>query len=142
MPWRSVPLHPGERSRPATRSAIEEAVQGMRKDGHDVSHVHIRHLWPLPRNLGELLHGFDRIMVPEINNGQLVTLLRAQYLVPAEGVNQINGLPFRVSDLTREMLSRLEDWHKPREGDMVHVKDPDEYKRILLYYRSGAPLPE
>ena len=42
----------------------------------------------------------------------------------------------------RFWLSRLEDWHKPREGDMVHVKDPDEYKRILLYYRSGAPLPE
>ena len=93
----------------STFGAIEQAVQQARKDGHDVSHIHIRHLWPLPRNLGELLGGFDRIMVPEINNGQLVTLLRAQYLVPAEGVNQINGLPFRVSDLMREMLSRLED---------------------------------
>jgi 2-oxoglutarate ferredoxin oxidoreductase subunit alpha len=93
----------------STFGAIEQAVQQALADGHDVSHIHIRHLWPLPRNLGDLLRGYDRIMVPEMNNGQLVTLLRAEYLVPAEGVNQINGLPFRVSDLMREMLSRLED---------------------------------
>jgi 2-oxoglutarate ferredoxin oxidoreductase subunit alpha len=93
----------------STFGAIEQAVQQALADGHDVSHIHIRHLWPLPRNLGYLLRGYDRIMVPEMNNGQLVTLLRAEYLVPAEGVNQINGLPFRVSDLMREMLSRLED---------------------------------
>jgi 2-oxoglutarate ferredoxin oxidoreductase subunit alpha len=93
----------------STFGAIEQAVRRCRKAGLDVSHIHIRHIWPLPRNLGDLLAGFDKILVPEMNNGQLVTLLRAQYLVPAEGLNQISGLPFKVSDLEREIRARVED---------------------------------
>jgi 2-oxoglutarate ferredoxin oxidoreductase subunit alpha len=79
------------------------------KDGLDVSHIHIRHIWPTPRNLGDLLRGFDQILVPEMNNGQLVTLLRAEFLVPAESLTQISGQPFKVSDLEREIRSRLKD---------------------------------
>ncbi len=93
----------------STFGAIEQAVQRSRGAGLDVAHIHLRYIWPLPRNLGELLGGFEKIIVPEMNNGQLVTLLRAEYLVPAEGVNQINGLPFKVSDLEREIRARLED---------------------------------
>jgi 2-oxoglutarate ferredoxin oxidoreductase subunit alpha len=93
----------------STFGAIEQAVRRCRKAGLEVSHIHIRHIWPLPRNLGDLLAGFDKVLVPEMNNGQLVTLLRAQYLVPAEGLNQISGLPFKVSDLEREIRARLED---------------------------------
>jgi 2-oxoglutarate ferredoxin oxidoreductase subunit alpha len=93
----------------STFGAIEQAVRRCRKAGLDVSHIHIRHIWPLPRNLGDLLAGFDKVLVPEMNNGQLVTLLRAQYLVPAEGLNQISGLPFKVSDLEREIRARVED---------------------------------
>jgi 2-oxoglutarate ferredoxin oxidoreductase subunit alpha len=93
----------------STFGAIEQAVLRCREAGLDVSHIHLRHIWPLPRNLGELLQGFERVMVPEMNNGQLVTLLRAEYLVPAVGFNQINGLPFKVSDLEREIRTRLED---------------------------------
>jgi 2-oxoglutarate ferredoxin oxidoreductase subunit alpha len=92
----------------STFGAIEQAVRRSRKAGLDVAHIHIRYLSPLPRNLGELLGGYDKIMVPEMNNGQLVTLLRAEYLVPAEGFNQINGLPFKVSHLEREIRARLE----------------------------------
>ena len=92
----------------STFGAINQAAARCRKDGLDVSHVHIRHIWPLPSNLGELLRGYDRILVPEMNNGQLLALLRAQYLVPAEGFNQISGLPFKVSDLEAEMRARSE----------------------------------
>ena len=93
----------------STFGAIEQAVRRSRAAGLDVSHIHIRHIWPLPRNLADLLNGFDNILVPEMNNGQLVTLLRSEYLVPAEGFNQVNGLPFKVSDLERAIVARLED---------------------------------
>jgi len=93
----------------STFGAIEQAVRRSRKAGLDVSHIHLRHIWPLPKNLGDLLKGFEMVLVPEMNNGQLVTVLRAKYLIPAEGLDQINGLPFKVSDLEREIRARLED---------------------------------
>jgi 2-oxoglutarate ferredoxin oxidoreductase subunit alpha len=62
----------------------------------------------MPHNLGDLLRGFDHVLVPEMNNGQLVTLLRSQYLIPAEGLNQVTGRPFKVSDLENEIQGRLE----------------------------------
>ncbi len=92
----------------STFGAIEQAVWRSRAAGLDVAHIHIRYLSPLPRNLGELLGGYDKVLVPEMNNGQLLTLLRAEYLVPAEGFNQINGLPFKVAHLEREIRARLE----------------------------------
>ena len=93
----------------STYGAIQQATLRCRDAGLDVSHIHIRHLWPLPINLGELLGGFEKIFVPEINNGQLVTLLRSEYLVPAESLTQITGQPFKVADLEKEIQSRLED---------------------------------
>ena len=92
----------------STFGAISQAVGRVNASGLDVAHIHIRHIWPLPRNLGDLLRGYDKILVPEMNNGQLVTVLRAQYLVPAEGLNQISGLPFKVSDLEAAMRERVE----------------------------------
>ncbi len=92
----------------STFGAINQAAARCRKDGLDVSHIHVRHIWPLPSNLGRLLRGYDRILAPEMNNGQLLALLRAQYLVPVEGFNQISGLPFKVSDLEAEMRARTE----------------------------------
>ena len=93
----------------STYGAIQQATLRCRDAGLDVSHIHIRHLWPLPKNLGELLGGFEKILVPEMNNGQLVTLLRSEYLVPAESLTQITGQPFKVADLEKEIQSRLED---------------------------------
>ncbi len=83
----------------STFGPIHQAVRQARAAGVSVSHIHIRYLAPFPRNLGDLLRRFDRILVPEMNNGQLVTLLRAAYLVPAEGLNQISGKPFKVSTI-------------------------------------------
>jgi 2-oxoglutarate ferredoxin oxidoreductase subunit alpha len=92
----------------STYGAINQAVNRCLKAGLDVAHIHIRHVWPLPRNLGDLLKGYEKVLVPEMNNGQMVTLLRAQYLVPAEGLNQISGQPFKVSDLEKAIRDRVE----------------------------------
>src|SRR6266702_3246710 len=83
----------------STFGAIHEAVRRARGDGLAVSHIHIRYLSPFPKNLGELLRRFERVLVPELNNGQLVQLLRAAYLVDARGFNKIAGKPFHVAEL-------------------------------------------
>ena len=92
----------------STFGAINQAVERSLAAGLDVAHIHIRHIWPLPRNLGDLLAGYEKILVPEMNNGQLITVLRDRFLVPAEGLNQISGLPFKVSDLEAAIRERVE----------------------------------
>lgn len=92
----------------STHGALHQAVKHARADGLDVSHIHLRYLNPFPRNLGELLARFDRVLVPEMNAGQLVQLLRATYLVPAEGLSRVTGKPFKVSELVAAIRSRLE----------------------------------
>lgn len=92
----------------STFGPINRAVGNMRDEGLDVSHIHLRHLWPLPRNLGELLRGFDKVLVPEMNKGQLLTVLRAEYLVPAEGLNQVNGQPFKIATIETAIRTKLE----------------------------------
>jgi 2-oxoglutarate/2-oxoacid ferredoxin oxidoreductase subunit alpha len=94
----------------STYGAIHQAVRRCRDGGLSVSHVHIRHMWPMPRNLAELLRKFKRILVPELNNGQLVRILRAEYLLPAEPLDKIAGMPFRVSELElaiRELFTQM-----------------------------------
>jgi 2-oxoglutarate/2-oxoacid ferredoxin oxidoreductase subunit alpha len=83
----------------STHGPISRAVGNMRDLGHDVSQIHLHHIWPLPRNLGELLAGFEQVLVPEMNNGQLVTLLRAEYLTPAQPLNKVNGQPFKIAEI-------------------------------------------
>ena len=92
----------------STYGPIHQAVRNLRDQGWSVSHIHLRYLWPLPRNLGDLLRGFGRVLVPEMNAGQLVTVLRAQYLIPAEGINQVTGKPFKVSDIEQAIRARVE----------------------------------
>jgi 2-oxoglutarate ferredoxin oxidoreductase subunit alpha len=83
----------------STFGPIHQAVRRVRGRGLDVAHVHIRHIWPLPRNLGELLGSFERIIVPEMNKGQLKTLLRDQFLVDARPVNKVSGQPFKIAEI-------------------------------------------
>ena len=83
----------------STFGAIEQAVLRARAGGADVSHIHLRHIWPLPRNLGTLLRGYEKILVPEMNTGQLKTLLRDQYLVDAKSINKVSGQPFRIAEI-------------------------------------------
>jgi 2-oxoglutarate ferredoxin oxidoreductase subunit alpha len=74
-------------------------VRRARGRGLDVAHIHIRHIWPLPSNLGDLLGSYERIIVPEMNKGQLKTLLRDQYLVDARPVNKVSGQPFKIAEI-------------------------------------------
>jgi 2-oxoglutarate ferredoxin oxidoreductase subunit alpha len=92
----------------STYGPISRAVSNLRATGADVSHIHLRHIWPLPRNLGALLAKYDRVLVPEMNHGQLVTLLRAEFLVPAVGLNQISGKPFKISTIEAAIREQLE----------------------------------
>ncbi|MBX3246441.1 MAG: 2-oxoacid:acceptor oxidoreductase subunit alpha [Myxococcales bacterium] len=91
----------------STYGAIRQAVAQVRAKGRNVAHLHLRNLWPLPRGLAALLRGFDQIMVPEMNNGQLDRLLRAELLVDARGFNKIAGQPFRIAELAAEIERRL-----------------------------------
>jgi 2-oxoglutarate ferredoxin oxidoreductase subunit alpha len=68
----------------------------------------VRHLNPFPANLGELLRGFEAVLVPEMNAGQLATLLRSAYLVPAESLSNVTGKPFKVSEIAAAVRARLE----------------------------------
>jgi len=90
----------------STFGPIYQAVKIARDEGRDVAHIHVRYLSPFPENLGELLKRYDRVLVPEMNNGQLVKLLRAEYLVPAEPLCKVTGKPFRVTEIAQAIRSR------------------------------------
>ncbi|HYP90507.1 MAG TPA: 2-oxoacid:acceptor oxidoreductase subunit alpha [Polyangiaceae bacterium] len=92
----------------STYGSIREAVQRCRERGLDVSHAHVRYLNPFPKNLGELLKRFDRVLVPELNNGQLVKMIRSQYLVPAESLPKIQGQPFKIAELEEKIRQVME----------------------------------
>ncbi|MES2021496.1 MAG: 2-oxoacid:acceptor oxidoreductase subunit alpha [Pseudomonadota bacterium] len=83
----------------STFGPIHQAVRRARAKGLDVAHIHIRHIWPMPANLGDLLRGYDRIIVPEMNTGQLKTVLRDQFLVDAKPLNKVSGQPFLISEI-------------------------------------------
>lgn len=91
----------------STYGAIKTAVKELLEQGYDVAHVHLRHLNPFPKNLGELLHGFDHILVPEMNCGQLLQLVRAKYLLPALGFSKVQGMPFTTAELKEKILEQL-----------------------------------
>lgn len=83
----------------STFGPIHQAVRRARRKGLDVAHVHIRHIWPMPKNLGDLLRGYEHILVPEMNTGQLKTVLRDQFLVDAKPLNKVSGQPFRIAEI-------------------------------------------
>jgi 2-oxoglutarate ferredoxin oxidoreductase subunit alpha len=83
----------------STFGPIHQAVRKARAKGLDVSHVHVRHIWPLPENLGDLLKGYEKIIVPEMNTGQFKTVLRDQYLVDARPLNKVSGQPFTIAEI-------------------------------------------
>jgi 2-oxoglutarate ferredoxin oxidoreductase subunit alpha len=83
----------------STYGPIRKAVEMARAKGLDVSHIHIRYLWPMPKNLGDLLKSFDKVLVPEMNTGQLKTVLRDQFLVDAKPLNKVSGQPFKIAEI-------------------------------------------
>ncbi len=92
----------------STHGAITAAVKAQRAEGRRIGHVHLRHLNPLPSNLGEVIKRFKKVLVPELNMGQLLWVLRAKYLVDAEGLNKIQGRPFKQSELEQKIEEMLD----------------------------------
>lgn len=91
----------------STRGPITAALRTAREKGHRIGHVHLRHLNPLPKNLGELLKRYNKILVPEMNMGQLLWVLRAKYLVNAHGYNKIQGKPFKQLEIEHKIEELL-----------------------------------
>lgn len=89
----------------STYGAIKSAVLQARTKGYDVSHAHIKYISPFPKNLGELLYNFEKVLIPEMNTGQLIMMIRSKYLVPAVGLNKIKGIPFEAG----EILNKIEE---------------------------------
>ncbi|MCF8450982.1 MAG: 2-oxoacid:acceptor oxidoreductase subunit alpha [Taibaiella sp.] len=92
----------------STYGSIKSAVMDLQAEGLHVAHAHLRHMRPFPRNLGELLGNYKRILIPEINNGQLIKIIRDKYLIDAVGYNKIKGVPITRSELTnaiRELVA-------------------------------------
>jgi 2-oxoglutarate ferredoxin oxidoreductase subunit alpha len=87
--------------------AIRAAARRVRANGHAVGIAHLRHLHPLPTNVGEVLHGYERVLVPEMNTGQLAQLLRAEFLVDVESYCKLEGKPLFAAELEREIEARL-----------------------------------
>jgi 2-oxoglutarate ferredoxin oxidoreductase subunit alpha len=92
----------------STHGAITAAVKSQRELGHRIGHVHLRHLNPLPANLGEILKRYKKVLVPELNMGQLLWLLRAKFLVNAIGLNKIQGRPFKQSELEQKIAELVD----------------------------------
>jgi 2-oxoglutarate/2-oxoacid ferredoxin oxidoreductase subunit alpha len=92
----------------STYGAIGAAVRRLRGRGKKVARAHLKHLSPMPKNTGEVLSRFEKVIVPEINMGQLAKLIRADYLVDTISINKVRALPFRASDLEQEILEHLD----------------------------------
>jgi 2-oxoglutarate ferredoxin oxidoreductase subunit alpha len=91
----------------STYGAIKSAVAELLKEGHSVSHVHLRYVRPFPKNLGDIIKGFEHVLIPELNNGQLIKIIRDQYLTDAKGYNKIMGIPFTKHELVEEIKKLL-----------------------------------
>lgn len=89
----------------STYGAIKSACAELQKQGHAISHAHLRYVRPFPKNLGEILRSFDMVLIPEINNGQLIKIIRDVYFVDAKGYNKIMGVPITKT----EMVMKLEE---------------------------------
>jgi 2-oxoglutarate/2-oxoacid ferredoxin oxidoreductase subunit alpha len=92
----------------STFGSIREAVKQLRSKGKSVSHIHLRYLNPLPDDLADKLRSFRKVMIAEMNMGQLLKMVRADYLIDAVGCNKIQGRPFKVSELTNRITRALE----------------------------------
>ncbi len=91
----------------STYGAIEAGLRQAREDGYDAAHIQLRYLNPFPTNLGALLRNYERILVPEMNNGQLVTILRSTFLVDAEGLDKVTGKPFKSAEVAAAVRTRM-----------------------------------
>ena len=106
----------------STYGPIHRAVDNCRRKGMDVSQIHVRHIWPMPKNMGKLLRGYDHVLVPEMNTGQFKTVLRDQFLVDAQPLTKTSGQPFQIAELEEE-IGKFFDGIAGNEGGQVPAND-------------------
>ncbi|MFJ6509735.1 2-oxoglutarate ferredoxin oxidoreductase subunit alpha, partial [Streptomyces sp. NPDC091879] len=92
----------------STYGPVTAAVRRLRAAGEHIAQAHLRHLNPFPRNLGDVLRSYDRVVIPEMNLGQLATLIRATYLVDARSYTQVNGMPFKAEQLAAALKEAID----------------------------------
>lgn len=105
----------------STYGVIKTAVQELLNEGYKVAHAHLRYVRPFPKNLGDLLKRYKTVLIPEINNGQLIKIIRDKYLVDAKGYNKIKGTPIAKSELVEELKKYL-----PTTADNILKNIPSE----------------
>lgn len=91
----------------STYGAIKTAVLQARAEGYDVSHAQLNYIKPFPKNLGEILYNFDKVLIPEMNSGQLIKIIRDKFLIPAIGLNKVQGLPFAAGEVKNKIIDLL-----------------------------------
>ena len=93
----------------STYGAIHQAVKRAVADGMQVSHIHVRYLSPMPSNLYEVLSKFDSVLVPEMNTGQFIKMIRSEFLIDAQGLNKIAGQPFKIGEILAAIVEKYQD---------------------------------
>jgi 2-oxoglutarate ferredoxin oxidoreductase subunit alpha len=91
----------------STYGSIKTACVEARKEGYEVSHAHLKYIRPLPKNLGEILYNFETVLIPEMNTGQLIKVIRDKFMVPAMGLNKIQGQPFTAGEIKNKIVELL-----------------------------------
>jgi 2-oxoglutarate ferredoxin oxidoreductase subunit alpha len=91
----------------STFGANRAAARRVRLEGKKVATAHVRYLNPLPRNLGDVLRSYKKVLIPEMNTGQLLKVVRAEYLIDATGLNKVAGEPFKVSEIAAKILEMI-----------------------------------
>ena len=91
----------------STYGSIKTAVRDAIAEGLDVSHAQVKYLNPFPKNLGDMLKNFDKVLIPEINNGQLIKVIRDKYFIDAKGLNKIKGMPFSSDEIKEKIKEML-----------------------------------
>jgi 2-oxoglutarate ferredoxin oxidoreductase subunit alpha len=91
----------------STFGAIKAATKELREEGHSVSHAHVRYLFPFPKNIETVLRGFDKVLIPEMNMGQLNMIIRSQFLIPTVALNKVKGIPFTKGEIKQKVLELL-----------------------------------
>ena len=94
----------------STYGTIKSSVAELLAQGYSVAHAHVRYLRPFPTNLGEILRSYDMVLIPEINNGQLIKIIRDLYLVDVKGYNKVMGIPITKTELVEKLKQMLDGY--------------------------------
>lgn len=96
----------------STFGAIHQAVKRARSEGLDVAHIQVRYLSPLPKNLGDLLRKYEAVLIPEMNTGQFIRLVRSEFLIDADGLNKVAGQPFKIGEILAAIHKKVQELDK------------------------------